>query len=106
MKAARLAKRRVHILHVTAPQELAFLAANKDIASVELTPQHLTMAGEEACPRLGRLAQMNPPIRSPHRHNYPRQDSHVGKHAGPKGLRRAIAVHGRPCGPAGRARGE
>ncbi|MFN3371329.1 MAG: dihydroorotase [Sphingomonadaceae bacterium] len=62
--AARDAKRRVHILHVTTPQELAFLAAHKDIASVEVTPQHLTLAGEEAYPRLGTHAQMNPPIRS------------------------------------------
>ena len=29
-----------------------------------MTPQHLTLAGEEAYPRLGTLAQMNPPIRS------------------------------------------
>ncbi len=29
-----------------------------------MTPQHLTLAGEEAYPRLGTYAQMNPPIRS------------------------------------------
>jgi dihydroorotase len=61
---ARETKRRVHILHVTTPQELAFLAQHKDIASVEVTPQHLTLAGEEAYARLGTYAQMNPPIRS------------------------------------------
>jgi dihydroorotase len=61
---ARETRRRVHILHVTTPQELAFLAQNKDIASVEVTPQHLTLAGEDAYPRLGTYAQMNPPIRS------------------------------------------
>lgn len=62
--AARDAKRRIHVLHVTTPQELEFLSHNKDIASCEVTPQHLTLAGEEAYPRLGTLAQMNPPIRS------------------------------------------
>ncbi|MGL6044224.1 MAG: dihydroorotase [Sandaracinobacteroides sp.] len=62
--AARKARRRVHILHVTTPQELAYLAQHKDIASVEVTPQHLTLAGEDAYPRLGTHAQMNPPIRS------------------------------------------
>lgn len=61
---ARKTRRRIHVLHVTTPAELEFLAANKDIATVEVTPQHLTLAGEEAYARIGTLAQMNPPIRS------------------------------------------
>ncbi len=61
---ARQAGRRIHVLHVTTPQELAFLRDHKDIASCEVTPQHLTLAAEDAYPRLGTLAQMNPPIRS------------------------------------------
>ena len=61
---ARTARRRIHVLHVTTPAELELLGANKDIATCEVTPQHLTLAGEEAYPRLGTLAQMNPPIRS------------------------------------------
>ncbi|MGE4429967.1 MAG: dihydroorotase [Sphingobium sp.] len=61
---ARAAKRRIHILHVTTPAELAYIAQHKDIASCEVTPQHLTLAGEDAYPRLGTYAQMNPPIRS------------------------------------------
>ncbi len=61
---ARAARRRVHVLHVTTPAELELLSQHKDIASCEVTPQHLTLAGEEAYPRLGTLAQMNPPIRS------------------------------------------
>ena len=61
---ARAAKRRVHVLHVTTPAELELLSQYKDIATCEVTPQHLTLAGEEAYPRLGTLAQMNPPIRS------------------------------------------
>lgn len=61
---ARAAKRRIHILHITTPAELEYIAANKDIATCEVTPQHLTLAGEDAYPRLGSYAQMNPPIRS------------------------------------------
>ena len=61
---ARAARRRIHVLHVTTPAELELLGANKDIASCEVTPQHLTLAGEEAYPELGSYAQMNPPIRS------------------------------------------
>lgn len=64
LKLARAAKRRIHILHITTPAELELIAQHKDIATCELTPQHLTLAGEEAYPRLGTYAQMNPPIRS------------------------------------------
>ncbi len=61
---ARAAGRRIHILHVTTPAELEYIAQHKDIATCEVTPQHLTLAGEDAYPRLGTYAQMNPPIRS------------------------------------------
>jgi dihydroorotase len=64
LRLAREARRRIHVLHVTTPAELALLGQNKDIATCEVTPQHLTLAGEEAYPRLGTYAQMNPPIRS------------------------------------------
>jgi dihydroorotase len=66
-RALRLATehgRPVHILHVTTGQEMALLAShNRDIASVEVTPQHLTLAAPECYRRLGTLAQMNPPLR-------------------------------------------
>jgi dihydroorotase len=61
---ARKAGRRIHILHVTTPAELEYIAQHKDIATCEVTPQHLTMAAEDVYPRLGTYAQMNPPIRS------------------------------------------
>jgi len=61
---ARETRRRIHILHVTTPAELEYIGQNKDIATCEVTPQHLTLAGEEAYPSLGTYAQMNPPIRS------------------------------------------
>jgi dihydroorotase len=64
LRLAREAKRRIHILHITTPAELELIAKHKDIATCEVTPQHLTLAGEEAYPRLGSYAQMNPPIRS------------------------------------------
>ena len=61
---ARAARRPIHVLHVTTPAELELLSQHRDIASCEVTPQHLTLAGEDAYPRLGTYAQMNPPIRS------------------------------------------
>jgi dihydroorotase len=64
LRLAREAKRRIHVLHVTTPAELELLGQHKDIATCEVTPQHLTLAGEDAYPRLGSYAQMNPPIRS------------------------------------------
>ena len=54
---------RIHILHVSTAEEMRFLAGHKDVASVELTPHHLTLDGSEAYPRLGTLVQMNPPVR-------------------------------------------
>ena len=64
LRLARAAKRPIHILHVTTPAELEVISRHRDIASCEVTPQHLTLAGEDAYPRLGTYAQMNPPIRS------------------------------------------
>lgn len=65
---ARRAGRRLHVLHVTTADELPLLAAARDIATVETTPQHLTLAAPECYERLGTYAQMNPPIReSSHR---------------------------------------
>lgn len=63
VKIARETGRRVHILHVTTAEEMAFLAQNRDIATVEVTPQHLTLEAPDCYERLGTFAQMNPPIR-------------------------------------------
>lgn len=63
LKLARRAGRRVHVLHVTTAEEMALLAEHRDIATVEATPQHLTLAAPDAYDRLGTYAQMNPPIR-------------------------------------------
>jgi dihydroorotase len=64
LKVARAAARRVHVLHVTTAEEMDLLASAKDIATVETTPQHLTLAAPDCYRDLGTLAQMNPPIRS------------------------------------------
>ena len=64
MAVARQAGRPVHVLHVTTAQEMDVLAANRDIATVEVTPQHLTLAAPDCYARLGTKAQMNPPIRT------------------------------------------
>lgn len=58
--------RPVHVLHVTTAQEIELLAKNKDLATVEVTPQHLTLFAPDCYEKLGTLAQMNPPIRDKH----------------------------------------
>ncbi len=63
LKLARETGRPVHVLHVTTGEEMDILRSSKDIATCEVTPQHLTLAAPEAYERLGTLAQMNPPIR-------------------------------------------
>jgi dihydroorotase len=63
LKLARETGRRVHVLHITTADEVALLAAAKDIATCEVTPQHLTLVAPDCYERLGTYAQMNPPIR-------------------------------------------
>jgi dihydroorotase len=63
LRLAKQAGRRLHVLHVTTAEELPLLAAARDYATVETTPQHLTLAAPECYERLGAYAQMNPPIR-------------------------------------------
>ena len=64
LRLARETGRRIHILHISTADEVPILARNKDIATAEVTPQHLTLAGPECYERLKAFAQMNPPIRS------------------------------------------
>lgn len=59
---AEKAGKRIHVLHVSTMDEMVFLADHKDVASVEVTPHHLTL-DETAYTRLGTYAQMNPPVR-------------------------------------------
>ena len=63
IRLAREARRRIHVLHVTTAEEIPILAAAKDIATAEVTPQHLTLEAPDCYVRLKGKAQMNPPIR-------------------------------------------
>jgi dihydroorotase len=58
---AAAAKRRVHVLHVSTGEEMELLREHRDLATVEVTPQHLTLAS--CYEELESFAQMNPPIR-------------------------------------------
>jgi dihydroorotase len=60
---ARETGARVHVLHVSTKEEIAFLRDHKDVATVEVTPHHLTLVAPECYERLGTRAQMNPPVR-------------------------------------------
>ena len=62
VRLARAAGKRIHVLHVSTAEEMAFLAGHKDVASIEVTPHHLTL-DETAYERLGTYVQMNPPVR-------------------------------------------
>ena len=63
LSIARETGAQIHVLHVSTAEEMRFLAAHKDIASVEVTPHHLTFCDDDYL-RLGTLIQMNPPVRS------------------------------------------
>ncbi|WP_115717004.1 dihydroorotase [Gallaecimonas mangrovi] len=58
--------RRLHVLHVSSADEMAFLMQHKKLVTVEVTPHHLTLVAPECYERLGSLAQMNPPVRDKH----------------------------------------
>jgi dihydroorotase len=60
---ARRCAKRIHLLHVTTRDEIELLADYRDIATVEITPQHLTLTAPGAYEELKGYAQMNPPIR-------------------------------------------
>ena len=64
VRIARANTRAIHVLHVSTAEEIDFLAQHKDIASVEVTPHHLTLSGDDYA-RLGTKLQMNPPMREP-----------------------------------------
>jgi dihydroorotase len=65
-RLVRLAEKygkRVHVLHISTADEIVFLRDHKEWASVEVTPNHLTLTAPECYERLGTFAQMNPPVR-------------------------------------------
>src|SRR5262245_54560600 len=68
VRLARESGKRVHVLHISTAQEMDFLRDHKDVASVEVTPHHLTLEAPGCYEQLGARAQMNPPVRDrPHR---------------------------------------
>lgn len=66
VKIAEETGRRLHILHVSTADEMAYLRQHKQRVSVEVTPHHLTLAAPGCYEHLGTLAQMNPPVRTRH----------------------------------------
>ncbi|ODT08337.1 MAG: dihydroorotase [Mesorhizobium sp. SCN 65-20] len=63
VRIAREVRARIHVLHISTAEEIAFLEHHKDVATCEATPHHLTMTSDDYA-RLGTLLQMNPPVRS------------------------------------------
>jgi dihydroorotase len=62
LRIARKLNKRIHVLHISTADELPLLAANRDLATVEVTPHHLTLSADDY-ERLGTKLQMNPPVR-------------------------------------------
>jgi dihydroorotase len=62
LRIARTHKKRIHVLHISTAEELPLLAAHRSVATVEVTPHHLTLSADDY-DRLGTKLQMNPPVR-------------------------------------------
>jgi dihydroorotase len=56
LRIAREKRALIHVLHVSCGEEMDFLAAHKDIASVEVTPHHLTLSADDYA-RLGTICR-------------------------------------------------
>ncbi|MHC5936331.1 dihydroorotase [Nostoc sp.] len=66
LKLSQKYQRRLHILHMSTAEEADLLRQNKPSwVTAEVTPQHLLL-NTSAYKQIGTLAQMNPPLRSPH----------------------------------------
>ncbi|MBW4615383.1 MAG: dihydroorotase [Desmonostoc vinosum HA7617-LM4] len=66
LKLSQKYQRRLHILHMSTAQEADLLRQHKPSwVTAEVTPQHLLL-NTDAYEKIGTLAQMNPPLRSPH----------------------------------------
>lgn len=65
LKLSKKYKRRLHILHMSTGEEAQLLRQDKPSwVTAEVTPQHLLL-NTSAYEKIGTLAQMNPPLRSP-----------------------------------------
>ncbi|PSO51182.1 MAG: dihydroorotase [Cyanobacteria bacterium QH_8_48_120] len=66
LKLSKKYQRRLHILHLSTAEEAELLRQDKPSwVTAEVTPQHLLL-NTDAYEKIGTLAQMNPPLRSPH----------------------------------------
>jgi dihydroorotase len=66
LKLSKKYQRRLHILHMSTAEEAELLRDDKPSwVTAEVTPQHLLL-NTSAYATIGSLAQMNPPLRSPH----------------------------------------
>ncbi|MCP6757361.1 MAG: dihydroorotase [Fischerella sp. CENA71] len=66
LKLSQKYQRRLHILHMSTAEEADLLRQHKPSwVTAEVTPQHLLL-NTSAYEKIGTLAQMNPPLRSPH----------------------------------------
>lgn len=63
LRIARKVGKRIHVLHISTAEEMELLRDAKDVASVEVLPNHLTLAAPECYEDLKGFAQQNPPIR-------------------------------------------
>ena len=66
VKLAKLYHKRLHILHITAAETVAYLRKEKvaGLITAEVCPQHLFLHGPETYEKLGNFAKVNPPIRN------------------------------------------
>ncbi len=63
LNIARKTGRRVHVLHISTAEEMEILKDFRDVATVEVLANHLTLHAPDCYNTFGTRAQQNPPIR-------------------------------------------
>lgn len=63
LQLARRAGRRVHLMHLSSAEECVLAGQHRDLATVGVTVQHLTLSAPGCYERLGARAVVSPPIR-------------------------------------------
>lgn len=63
LRLARKTGKRIHVLHISTAEEMDLLREARDVASVEVLPNHLTLTAPDCYDTLKGFAQQNPPIR-------------------------------------------
>ena len=93
LRLARKTGKRIHVLHISTAEEMELLRDAKDLASVEVLPNHLTLAAPDCYERLKGFAQQNPPVREQRHQEARHRQRNISHRATDAERGHAVAAH-------------